>query len=65
MVAPHPGEGIGVTTARDAVLGRIRDALQDVPAEESSESFPVPRDYRRSREHPEGDVVRFLERVAD
>ena len=54
-----------MTAARDDVLGRIRDALQDVPADESSESFSVPRDYRRSREHPEGDVERFLERVAD
>ena len=54
-----------MTAAREEVLGRIRDALQDVPAEESSESFPVPRDYRRSREHPGGDVERFLERVAD
>ena len=54
-----------MTAARDDVLGRIRDALQDVPADESSESFSVPRDYRRSREHPGGDVERFLERVAD
>ena len=54
-----------MTGAREAVLGRIRDALQDVPSEETSESFAVPRDYRRSREHPEGDVERFLERVAD
>ncbi|MFP5372361.1 MAG: lactate utilization protein C [Actinomycetes bacterium] len=54
-----------MTTAREEVLGRIRDALQDVPPEETSEGFAVPRDYRRSREHPEGDVERFLERVAD
>ena len=51
--------------AREDVLGRIRDALRDVPPEETSESFPVPRDYRRQREHPEGDVERFGERVAD
>ena len=54
-----------MTNAREAVLGRIRDALRDVPPEETSESFPVPRDYRRQREHPEGDVERFGERVAD
>jgi L-lactate dehydrogenase complex protein LldG len=51
--------------AREDVLGRIRSALRDVPREETGESFPVPRDYRRHREHPEGDVVRFGERVAD
>jgi L-lactate dehydrogenase complex protein LldG len=51
--------------AREDVLGRIRSALRDVPPEETSESFPVPRDYRRQREHPEGDVERFGERVAD
>ena len=51
--------------AREDVLGRIRSALRDVPPEETSESFPVPRHYRRQREHPEGDVERFGERVAD
>ncbi len=65
MVAPHAGEGDRVMGAREDVLGRIRSALRDVPREETGESFPVPRDYRRHREHPEGDVVRFGERVAD
>jgi L-lactate dehydrogenase complex protein LldG len=51
--------------AREDVLDRIRSALRDVPREETSEGFPVPRDYRRHREHPEGDVERFSERVAD
>jgi L-lactate dehydrogenase complex protein LldG len=51
--------------AREDVLGRIRSALQDVPPEETGESSPVPRDYRGHREHPEGDVARFGERVAD
>jgi L-lactate dehydrogenase complex protein LldG len=51
--------------AREEVLGRIRSALEDVPSEETSEDFVVPRDYRRHREHPEGDVERFSERVAD
>lgn len=65
MVAPHAGEGDPVMGAREDVLGRIRSALRDVPREETGESFPVPRDYRRHREHPEGDVARFGERVAD
>ena len=51
--------------AREDVLDRIRSALRDGPGDETPESFPVPRDYRRNREHPEGDVERFSERVAD
>jgi L-lactate dehydrogenase complex protein LldG len=54
-----------VTSAREDVLGRIRSALRDVPPGETAGDHPVPRDYRRSREHPEGDVARFAERVAD
>ncbi|MEY9967972.1 L-lactate dehydrogenase complex protein LldG [Streptacidiphilus sp. MAP12-16] len=51
-------------TARDLILGRIRDALADVPADEAPEDVQVPRDYRRS--HAEADVVAlFAERVAD
>jgi len=49
------------TTAREAVLGRIRAALVDVGDEEA----PVPRDYARSRTQPEGAVTRFCARVAD
>lgn len=51
-----------MTTAREAVLGRIRAALADVPAHEES---IVPRDYTRTRVQPEGTVERFCERVAD
>jgi L-lactate dehydrogenase complex protein LldG len=48
--------------AREEVLGRIRAALVDVPADEDVE---VPRGYRRARPQPEGTVERFCERVAD
>jgi len=48
--------------AREDVLGRIRAALRDVPGDEQVE---IPRNYRRHREHPEGTVERFCERVAD
>ncbi|MBF9073134.1 LutC/YkgG family protein [Streptacidiphilus fuscans] len=52
-------------TARDTVLARIRAALADVPADETPEDVPVPRDYRR--DHAEGSdiVALFAERVAD
>ncbi|MFD5462623.1 lactate utilization protein C [Kitasatospora sp. NPDC127059] len=50
---------------RDAVLGRIRAALADVPAEEGPEDLPVPRDYRRGHADGEDLVALFAERVAD
>lgn len=51
-----------MTSTRDAVLGRIRAALRDVPA---GEPDPIPRDYQRVRDQPEGVVERFRERVED
>ncbi|MET8540761.1 lactate utilization protein C [Kitasatospora sp. NPDC004799] len=53
-------------SSREAVLGRIRAALADVPRGESPEDVPVPKDYRRSHVEPGGDrVALFAERVAD
>jgi len=53
-------------TARDAVLGRIRAALVDVPSDETPDDVPVSRDYRRSHVAPGQDPVSlFAERVAD
>lgn len=49
---------------RQEILGRIRTALADVPAEERPEDVEVPRDYLRS--HADGDLADlFAERVAD
>ncbi|MFI1769662.1 lactate utilization protein C [Streptomyces sp. NPDC020800] len=51
-------------TGRDTVLARIREALSDVPDDETPQHLPVPRDYRRS--HADTDpVTLFAERVAD
>lgn len=52
--------------AREAVLKRIREALQDVPASEQSASAAVPRAYLHSgmTEHSEL-IERFIERVSD
>ncbi len=36
-----------MSTARDEILSRIRDALRDVPADESPDAVPVPRDYEQ------------------
>ncbi|MEV7928198.1 LUD domain-containing protein [Kitasatospora sp. NPDC088779] len=53
-------------SSREAVLGRIRAALADVPADERSDDVPVPRTYRRSHTEPGEDTVAlFAERVAD
>ncbi len=54
------------TNAREAVLGRIREALQDVPTNEQPETVTVARTYLHSgtAEHTEM-IDRFIERVAD
>lgn len=53
-------------TAREAVLNRIRLALQDVPAQEQPDAVVVARDYRRSESAPREEVIeRFVERVAE
>ena len=50
-----------MSTAREAVLGRIREALGPAPAVPE-----VPRDYRQAGTGTDGDVVaRFCERAAD
>ncbi|MFJ7243442.1 lactate utilization protein C [Kitasatospora sp. NPDC098652] len=53
-------------SSRDAILGRIRGALADVPADELPTDVPVPRNYRLSHVEPGQDTVAlFAERVAD
>ncbi|MFJ2865586.1 lactate utilization protein C [Kitasatospora sp. NPDC087314] len=53
-------------SSRDAILGRIRTSLADVPADEKPDSVPVPRNYRRSHAEPGQDTAAmFAERVAD
>ncbi|HEX8199832.1 MAG TPA: LUD domain-containing protein [Isosphaeraceae bacterium] len=55
-----------MSAARDAILGRIRAALRDVPADEAPEAVPVDRSYRRTDPSPRAEVVaRFAERVAE
>ncbi|MFE3500201.1 lactate utilization protein C [Kitasatospora sp. NPDC059160] len=55
-----------MTTTREAVLGRVRAALADVPTDEGPQDVPVPRDYRRGHTADGQDLVAlFAERVAD
>ncbi|KQX50148.1 hypothetical protein ASE09_17245 [Streptomyces sp. Root66D1] len=51
-------------TARAAVLGRVRAALRDVPADETPADVPVPRDHLRTTP-PDDIVAHFAERVSD
>ena len=53
-------------SARDDVLGRVRAALSDVPADEQRGDVAVPRDYVQRLELTASEIVeRFVERVAD
>lgn len=54
------------TNARAEILGRIREALQDVPTHEQPEAVSVTRTYLHhgTAEHEEM-VERFIERVTD
>ncbi len=49
-------------STRDAVLGRIRSALADVPPAESPDDVAVTRSYRH---HGDGGAELFAERVSD
>ncbi len=55
-----------MSRAREEILGRIRSALQDVPAAEQAGDVAVSRDYRRAGELAGEDLVaHFAQRVAD
>lgn len=53
-------------SARETVLSRVREALADVPTDESPGDISVPRDYQRRSEKPRPEVVDlFVENVRD
>ncbi len=53
-------------SGREAILGRIREALQDVPAGEQPAAVAVTRAYQHSGTSEREEMVeRFIERVAD
>jgi L-lactate dehydrogenase complex protein LldG len=55
-----------VTSTRDDILGRVRAALSDVPAEETPDDVVVPRDYRRSSDRTSTEALAlFVETVED
>lgn len=56
----------GGTNAREVILSRIREALQDVPANEEPEAIAVARSYLHSGTAKHEEMIeRFIERVAD
>jgi L-lactate dehydrogenase complex protein LldG len=50
-------------SGRDVILARIRTALRDVPADETPDDVPVPRDYRAA--HAPDDPRALTELLAD
>lgn len=53
-------------SGRETILRQVREALADVPADESPDDVAVPRDYRRSSELSREEVVDlFVENVED
>ncbi len=54
------------TDAREVILGRIREALKDVPPGETPEEVAVTRTYLQSGTSEQPEMIdRFIERVAD
>jgi L-lactate dehydrogenase complex protein LldG len=54
------------SAAKDAILGRVREALRDVPASERPGDVAIPRDYRTSDPADrEARVELFVERVSE
>jgi L-lactate dehydrogenase complex protein LldG len=55
-----------MSAAREAILGRIRAAIADVPASEKPDDLPVPRAYLAKDDGPaEERLALFVERVRD
>jgi L-lactate dehydrogenase complex protein LldG len=54
-------------TARETILGRIREALADVPATETPENVPVERGYRRAHlaDDPSARAEVLADRLSD
>jgi L-lactate dehydrogenase complex protein LldG len=60
------GANVSTDTARAAILGRIKTALGDEPANESPDSTPISRDYRLSATLSRAELLaHFIERVSE
>lgn len=47
-------------SGRDTILARVRQALSDVPAEESPDDVAIPREYRRTSDRSHDEVVELF-----
>jgi L-lactate dehydrogenase complex protein LldG len=55
-----------MSVAREAILGKIREALRDVPPSERPEDVAIDRSYRAVDPAPRGELIdHFIERVAE
>jgi len=54
-----------MSDAKAEILRRVRDALRDIPAGETPEDVPIPRDYLATDPHPDARIGRFAGRVAE
>ncbi len=55
-----------MSDAREAMIGRIRNALRDVPRSEQADDVSVERSYRTEDHEPLAERLRlFIERVRD
>jgi L-lactate dehydrogenase complex protein LldG len=54
-----------MSEARQAILGRIRASLADIPAAETAADVPVDRSYLTIDLEPDGRVDRFVDRVSE
>jgi L-lactate dehydrogenase complex protein LldG len=54
-----------MSTAREAILAKVRAALSDVPTDEAPADVPVDRSYLTVDSEPENRVDRFIERVSE
>jgi L-lactate dehydrogenase complex protein LldG len=53
-----------MSAAREAVLGKIREALSDVPQQERPEDVTIDRSYRSADPSPRGELIdHFIDRV--
>lgn len=60
------GDPLMTTTAKDAILSRVRAALADVPAAETPADVPLPRQYRTTDPSPRTHLIeQFIDRVAE
>ncbi|MDX1617617.1 MAG: lactate utilization protein C [Balneolaceae bacterium] len=55
-----------MSSAREEILAKVRNALADVPGDKPPGEAEVPRQYRRRGELPQGEAIElFMERVGE